>query len=103
MIDDPAAYRWSGCARHCGQRDALLTAHPGYAALGVSPDHRGQAYRAILDEVLFDDALAEIRRCLQQQRAPGSNAFQAMVQAKTRRFADTRPAHRPRKAPPKAT
>jgi len=34
---------------------------------------------------------------LQQQRALGHDAFRAMVEAKTDRFAGVRPAHRPRK------
>ena len=35
---------------------------------------------------------------LQQQRAYGRDAFRAMVEAKTQRFAGVRPAHRPAKA-----
>jgi len=41
--------------------------------------------------------VTEIRLYLQQQRALGRDAFKAMVEAKTRRFASARPAHRPRK------
>lgn len=100
MIDDPAAYRWSSCAAHCGEADALLVPHPCYLALGCSVPARALAYREILDEVLSEDTLRDIRRYLQQQRALGSNAFQAMVEAKTRRFAQTRPAHRPGKRRP---
>ena len=97
MIDDPAAYRWSSCAAHCGSSDTLLTPHPTYLALGTSTTGRMHAYRALLNEVLSDDAIEEIRDYLQQQRALGRNNFQAMVEAKTHRFAGTRPAHRPRK------
>ncbi|WP_372470110.1 hypothetical protein ABQY74_003290 [Xanthomonas sp. WHRI 7064] len=50
-----------------------------------------------LDETLSDELLASIRRHLQQQRAQGDDAFRAMVEAKIRRFAGVRPAHRPRK------
>ncbi|WP_330970110.1 transposase [Lysobacter sp. A3-1-A15] len=39
--------------------------------------------------------LAAIRAYLQQQRAYGRDTFQAMVKAKTARFAGVRPAHRP--------
>ncbi|MBV6853980.1 hypothetical protein KWH45_11180 [Xanthomonas campestris pv. mirabilis] len=55
------------------------------------------AYRALLDEALSDDLLANIRLHLQQQRALGHDAFRAMVEAKTNRFAGFRPAYRPRK------
>ncbi|NEK70351.1 MAG: transposase, partial [Xanthomonas perforans] len=47
-------------------------------------------------EALSDELLASIRLHLQQQRALGHDAFRAMVQAKTHRFAGVRPAHRPR-------
>lgn len=97
ITDDPIGYRWSSCAALCGQRDdPLLTPHPAYVALGTSPAKRGEAYRAILEEALSDAELQAIRLYLQQQRAWGRDDFQAMVQAKTRRFAGTRAAHRPR-------
>jgi putative transposase len=44
----------------------------------------------------------EIRLYLQQQRALGRDAFKAMVEAKTRRFASARPAHRPCRRPEEA-
>jgi len=44
-----------------------------------------------------EDLLADIRLHLQQQRTLGRDAFRAMVEAQTRRFASGRPAHRPRK------
>ncbi|MBV6836249.1 hypothetical protein KWH01_02840 [Xanthomonas campestris pv. merremiae] len=40
---------------------------------------------------LSDELLASIRFHLQQQRALGHDAFRAMVEAKTRRFAGIRP------------
>ncbi|PPT62126.1 hypothetical protein XarbCFBP8150_20705 [Xanthomonas arboricola] len=58
---------------------------------------RSNAYRALLDEALPDELLASIRLHLQQQRTLGHDTFRAMVEAKTRRFAGVRPAHRPRK------
>ncbi|WP_238595532.1 hypothetical protein [Xanthomonas campestris] len=47
---------------------------------------------------MSDDLLASIHLHLQQQRALGRDAFRAMVEAKTRRFAGMRPADRPRKS-----
>ncbi|WP_193553175.1 hypothetical protein [Xanthomonas arboricola] len=46
---------------------------------------------------MSDELLASIRLHLQQQRVLGHDAFRAMVEAKTRRFAGVRPAHRPSK------
>ncbi|MXV07237.1 MULTISPECIES: transposase [unclassified Xanthomonas] len=98
LIDDPAAYRWSSCAANLGRRGhSALTPHPSWLALGNEAAERSSAYRALLDEVLSDELLADIRMYLQQQRALGHDAFRSMVEAKTRRFAGVRPAHRPRK------
>jgi putative transposase len=56
----------------------------------------------LLYEVLADEDLQEIRAYLQQQRAWGRDDFRAMVEAKTHRFAGTRPAHRPPRDPTNA-
>ena len=97
MTDDPASFPWSSCGSLCGQRnEPLLSLHPAYTSLGATPADRAVAYRALLREALSDDDLQAIRTYLQQQRAWGRDDFRAMVEAKTRRFAGTRPAHRPR-------
>lgn len=99
MIDDPARYTWSSCAALCGERDdPLLTLHPGQQALGTNTRDRSTAYRAMLTESTNEEELAAIRSHLQQQRAYGRDAFQALVEAKTNRFAGVRPAHRPTRA-----
>ena len=98
ITGDPLAYRWSSCAAHLGQRSGLmLTPHPAWLALDTNPVRRSKLWRDLLDEALIDEQLVEIRAYLQQQRAWGRDDFRAMVKAKTRRFAGTRPAHRPSK------
>lgn len=67
MIDDPGAYRWSSCAANLGRRPQS----------SLCP-HPAWLY-------------------LQQQRAWGRDDFRALAEARTRRFAGTPPAHRPRK------
>ena len=52
----------------------------------------------MLAQAISDDDLAAIRLYLQQQRAYGRYDFRAMVEAKTKRFASVRPAHRPAKS-----
>jgi putative transposase len=100
MTSNPAAYPWSSCAAHCGERtDPLLTPHPAYASLGENCDARAAAYVQLLRESLADDDLAAIRTYLQQQRALGRSPFQIMVEIKTGRFAGIRAAHRPARAP----
>ncbi len=96
MTDEPTAYPWSSCAALCGLRhDPLLTLHPTQRALDATASPSGAAYQALLAEALAEHDLAAIRAYLQQQRAYGRDDFQAMVEAKTRRFAGVRPAHRP--------
>lgn len=96
MTGDACAYRWSSCACHCGRRDdSLLTPHPAYSALSDTRDACAAVYRELLNAAVSDDELAAVRTYLQQQRAFGRDDFRAMVEAKTRRFASVRPAHRP--------
>ncbi|WP_417474060.1 transposase [Luteimonas mephitis] len=103
LTDDPATYRWSSCPAYLGQRPASsLREHPAWQGLGGNQAERQEAWRRILDEALPPEQLAEIRLYLQQQRALGRDAFKAMVEAKTRRFASARPAHRPRQKPNEA-
>ncbi|MBB5859020.1 transposase [Xanthomonas arboricola] len=98
LTDDPAAYRWSSCPANVGQRShSALTPHPCWLALDSDPIERSNAYLALLNEALSDQLLTSIRLHLQQQRALGHDAFRAMVEAKTHRFAGVRPAHRPRR------
>jgi putative transposase len=65
-------------------------------AFGNDAAERRQAYRDPLRGPLPDELSADIRIHLQQQRAMGHDAFRAMVEANTSRFAGVRPAHRPR-------
>ena len=96
ITDDPRRYPWSSCAALCGVRkDSLLTLHPTQQALGATANERAAAYRLLVTEVLNTEDLVAIRAYLQQQRAYGPEAFQALVTAKTRRYTAIRPAHRP--------
>jgi putative transposase len=96
MTEDPLSFPWSSAATNGGHRpDSLLTPHPAYIALGTTADERASIYRSMLKEALSDDDLHAIRIYLQQQRALGCDSFRAMIEAKARRFANVRPAHRP--------
>lgn len=103
LTDDPSLWRWSSCAANLGRHpDSLVKPHATWLALGPSPEARAIAWRRHLDKAIHSEEIAEIRLYLQQQRALGHNAFREMVEAKTRRFAGTRPAHRPCNANPKS-
>jgi putative transposase len=101
ITDDPAGYTWSSCAALCGDRDdPMLTLHAAQRSLGATHRARGDAYRSLLDQALDHDELAAIRIYLQQQRAYGRDDLRAIVEARTRRFAGVRAAHRPSRAAP---
>jgi hypothetical protein len=56
------AYRW-GTHHHnaAGNDGPLLTPHPEYLALGTRIEQRRRAYRALFDDAISDERLAEIR------------------------------------------
>ena len=96
ISDDPTRFPWLSCAALCGQReDPMLTLHATQHAPGATARARAEAYRVLLSQALSDEDLAALRAYLQQQRAYGRDAFQAVVAATTRRVAAVRPAHRP--------
>ena len=98
ITEDATQFFWSSATAHCGFRsDGLLTTHAIYSELGNDNAGRGDAYQTLLRETISDGDLQVIRSYLKQQRALGRDDFRAMVEAKTRRFAGIRPAHRPSK------
>jgi putative transposase len=98
MVARPEEYRWSSYRSNAlAEADPLITPHAQYMALGSAQEERLAAYRGLVDEVIDEDQLVEIRSYLQQQRAWGSERFQLAIAAQLGRCAQTRPAHRPRK------
>lgn len=96
MVAGPADYPWSSHrANTLDIDDARLTTHPVVLGLGVLSEQRRAAYLALFDEVLDAQHVPELRPYLQQQRAFGSDRFQAAIQAQLGRCAQVRPAHRP--------
>lgn len=98
MVGSPSEHPWSSYhANALGKPDPLVTPHAVMLALGHDPADRAAGYRALFAEVLTDEVVAEMRACLQQQRALGTDRFRAQVDAKLKRFAGVRPAHRPKR------
>ena len=96
MVIDPQDYRWSSYhVNAMGESSPLVTPHAEYLALAADPICRRLAYRALFDELLDEDQLAEIRAYVQQQRVLGSSRFQERIEAMLGRCTRTRPAHRP--------
>jgi putative transposase len=99
MVADPSEYRWSSHAANArGEDCALLTPHAAFVALGPTLQARIDAYRELFRDALSDDDVGQIRAYIQQQRALGSDRFQAMVERKLGRCAAVRAAHRPRRS-----
>ena len=63
MVSEPVAYRWSSFrANGFGARDAVLTPHPVYLALGASAAERQRAYRALFERRVDAEAVRLLHR-----------------------------------------
>jgi putative transposase len=100
MAATPEAYRWSSYHHNAlGHDDSLLTLHSEYFALGTNIERRQRAYRALFENAISDERLAEIRAYLQQQRVLGTPRFQAHIEAMLGRRVTLQPRGRPKKSP----
>lgn len=99
MVSAPEAWPWSSARSHGWMtRDALLTPHPAYLALGGDERGRAAAYLEWLRAGVGVDELAAIRRCLAQERSFGDRRFQAMIERSLGRHVACRSPGRPRSA-----
>jgi len=70
-VSEPVAYRWSSFrANGLGARDAALTPHPTYLALGSTNVDRQRAYRALFERRLDAEAVRLIRHAPEIRRCP---------------------------------
>ncbi|GLQ90190.1 transposase [Dyella flagellata] len=100
LVGEPSFYPWSSYACNAlGMPDPVVVPHAEFVALGNYRDQCMRAYRQLFAGDIEPAVLREIRTYIQQQRALGSSAFQARVEAMLGRCAKARPAHRPRKQP----
>lgn len=96
LAGDPRQYAWSSFAGNAlGRPDPMLTPHPLYLALGVDRASRCSNYHGFFDTANDERDIEQIRSHLQQQKALGSESFQALIEAESGRCARVRPAHRP--------
>lgn len=98
MVSRPERYPWSSHrANGFGMRDPLVTPHPSYRTLAVSPAARRANYLALFCQPVADEETRAIRDATQHAWALGDAAFRASVQCHGRR-AD--PVRRGRPSPP---
>jgi putative transposase len=81
MVKTPAGHPWSSYGRNAtGAEDPLVTEHPLYTALGVSPQQRRRAYRELFRTAPDNDVTKDIRACLQSGTPLGSEGFRERIE-----------------------
>lgn len=81
MINSPAHYHWSSAQGNLGLRhDPVLTPHPVYIGLAGDQQTREKVYAQLLNEATSQDDLDAIRSHSKQEKALGSEQFQAKVE-----------------------
>jgi len=98
MTDDPADYPSSYHHNAMGQPAPLITPHQQYMLLATTPATRQAAYRALVDELVEEKHLDDLRQHTQQQRAWGSERSRQQIEALTQRSVSVRPRGRPGRA-----
>lgn len=82
MVDDPVEYHWSSYpANALGRSIKLWSPHPEYLNLGREPSIRQSRYRALFDEAIGREMVANIRQSAQQGLALGSDRFKDEIEA----------------------
>jgi putative transposase len=97
MVEDPAYYRWSSYrANALGQKDARVTPHSIYLALGAGDKARQKAYRALFGPQMDKAAVEDIRLALNQNQPLGDERFYAKIEKMTGVRREARARGRPR-------
>lgn len=98
LVGQAAAYRWSSCAHHLGQRsDPLITDPQQIWQLGNTPFEREAAWRKLLEEGTSTAQTQAIAAATHGGWALGSEGFVASAQACAQRPLQPRSRGRPRK------
>ena len=99
LADSAVAWPWSSAPAHVGQRrDALISDHPDYWALGNTPFERELAHADRLKEGLPDALDARFDQAVRRGRAVGSPAFLTALSDRLGRSTVARPRGRPRRS-----
>jgi putative transposase len=104
LVDDVSAYPWSSHAHHSGRRrEAWITDHPAYWALGNTPFDREAAYQRLSDTPVSAALVAEIESATHKSWPLGSDTFLRSLGKLTPRRLEPAKRGRPRKHPSGAT
>jgi len=100
LVAEANAYRWSSYAHHIGShKDALITDHPGYWALGNTPFDREAAYKRLCESPPTAQLAAMIEQCTQKAWVLGSDNFTRELEKQTTRRLKPARRGRPAKSP----
>ena len=89
-------WRWSSAAHHLGhRRDALVTEHPAYWALGNTPFERELAHAHRLRDGLPESLAKRLESTVMQGRATGPAHFKALIEERSGVPQQPRPRGRP--------
>jgi putative transposase len=92
MVGQPSDYPWSSYRHNAaGQASELVTEHPLYRSLGLNPQARRAAYRALFNDDVPATSLAAIRDATNNGWALGNERFRARVEAISNRQAAPTP------------
>lgn len=100
LVAEPAGYLWSSHAHHAGiRREAWITDHPAYWALGNTPFEREAAYQQQAQTPVSSGLLSEIQTATLKSWPLGSENFRHSLGKLTSRRLEPASRGRPRKAP----
>jgi putative transposase len=98
MVEHPETYRWSSYrANALGAEDGLVIPHPEYEALGMTPEQRQEAYRALFEGQIDPEMLTELRSALNQELVTGGDRFKSEIELALNRRVSPGQRGRPRK------
>lgn len=81
MVERPQDYRWSSYrANALGEDDPVVAPHPIYRSLGATGRARKAAYRGLFKTELDDEAIGDVRACLQTGTPLGNERFRARIE-----------------------
>ncbi len=100
MVEHPADYPWSSFrVNGQGASNRLIIEHPQYHTLGLSPESRHHAYRALFCAHMEPDLANQIRSATNGNYVLGNERFQEECAAMLERRVTPGASGRPRKTP----
>jgi len=81
MVSHPASYPWSGYHHNArGHINSLITAHNDYVSLGSSDEQRMRVYRDMLNVVVSQEELEQVRKATNGNYVLGDERFQQEIE-----------------------